>query len=296
MKTFQIYPEQIEKRQEKISMCLGYFDGVHIGHKEVIEKAVQESDYPVSLLTFDKPVSSFLENGKSCRILTSLNDRFRLIDRLGVDYYFVLHIDSSFLSKSVEDFIKILKTLNVVQIFVGSDYHFGKNRSGGLKELEKEFEVVSVPFKTVNNVKVSTQSIISEIKEGNIKFANELLGHNYLVNGTIVKGHQNGTKFGIKTANIKLDDNYVLPKYGVYKVISYINGVPYLSLANVGTHPTIDEEKEPLIEVHIPRIQNDLYGQSIYIEFIDFIRPEIKFESVDELIKQIKADLTLLDK
>lgn len=296
MKTFQLYPKDTFYQEEGLAICLGYFDGVHVGHKHLISLAVKCSPYPVALATFDKPVSSLIDNHKSKEVLTSLNDRFRIIDRLGVDYYFVMHISPEFLKVSKEDFIIKLKSFNVKEIYVGDDYHFGKNRSGCIEDLKQHFKVIDVPFETYKGKKVSTQSIIQNIKDGDINIANLLLGQNYQISGTVTKGHQNGTKLGIKTANIKLDDNYVIPKFGVYKVIAYIDGVPHLSMANVGTHPTIDEEDKPVIEVHIPGMNDDLYGKAIFVEFIQYIRPEIKFKSTDELVKQVNKDLTLIQK
>ncbi len=296
MKSIQLYPEELIKNETEIAIILGYFDGVHCGHKEIINAAINKTDLPLALLTFDKPVSDLINNGKSKEVLTSLDDRFRIINRYGVDYYYVLHIDQTFLDKSPLEFIKFLKDLNVSEIYVGEDYRFGKNASGDIKLLKQHFKVTVVQIVSYKGKKISSQGIIQEIKNGNISYANALMGQNYLVNGTVVEGHHNGSLMGIKTANVKLDTNYVIPKFGVYKVIAYIDGISHLALTNVGIHPTIDEEKSPLIEVHIPGIDEKLYDKAIYIEFLEFIRPEIKFSSTELLIKQIQKDLTLLDK
>ncbi len=296
MKTFQIYFDKPRVNKEKIAICLGYFDGVHQAHKEIIKKAVTNSSLPVALLTFDKPVSTFLNNNKSKEILTSLNDRFRIINRLGVDYFYVLHIDESFLNKTAMEFIEFLKKLNVCEIYVGEDYHFGYKRFGDIALLKNYFKVYSFPLLKIDGSKISTQNIVKLIKDGSIEKANLLLGQNYLVSGIVTEGLHNGEKLGFKTANVKLSDNYIIPLFGVYKVIAYIDGIPHLAIANVGVHPSIDIISNPLIEVHIPGLSENLYNCSISVEFLKFIRPEIKFNNIEELTNQIKKDITYLSK
>ena len=291
MKSYQLYLKDIKPIAEKMSICLGYFDGVHLGHQKIINEAVKNSKDPVGVLTYDKPVSYYLDNNKSKEVITSLNDRFRIIDRLGPDYYLVLHISKEFLDYSALEFIDILKSLNVSDVYVGEDYRFGKKQSGDVTLLKEHFNVHAIKLLEVDNVKVSTQNIVSLIKKGDIKKANQLLGHNYLINGIVSEGHHNGEKFGIRTMNIKLDSSYVVPQFGVYKVITYIDGVPHLSIANVGIHPTIDMENIPLLEVHIPNFSEDTYVKAIYVEFIDVVRPEMKFNNTDELVEQIKKDI-----
>ncbi len=291
MKTIQISVDNLIAPSESLTMCLGYFDGVHLGHKQIIHKAVREGDYDLGVLTFDVPVSSLLENSKSKEVLTSLTDRFRIIDRLGVDYYFVLHIDKDFLNMDPLEFIDILKKLNVKEIYVGEDYRFGKDRKGDINLLKQHFDVEVIKIFKYEGKKVSTQEIVSLIKAGKMKLANALLGQNYSISGTVVEGRHNGEKLGIRTANVKPSVNYVLPRFGVYKVIAYIEGVPHLAIANVGVHPTIVQEKEPLIEVHIPQYKNEDYGKSIMVEFLEFIRPEKTFKDKESLVKQVKEDI-----
>lgn len=294
MKSVQLDLNNIKPVCDNLSICLGYFDGVHLGHKKLISFAKDNAKYPLGLLTFSCPVSEFIPNQKSKEIITSLTDRFRIISRFNLDYYFVLHINKDFLNYSSFEFIELLKKLNVKEIFIGNDYRYGKDRSGTIELLNEHFIVHVVDMVLENNEKISTQQIISLLKNGEIIEANHLLGQHYQMCGTIVEGHHNGEKFGIRTANVKLDANYVIPKYGVYKVIAYIDGVPYRAIANIGVHPSIDEEKKPLLEVHIPNYNSLDYGKNIYVEFLDFVRPERKFANTDELIKQIKKDIELV--
>ena len=146
----------------------------------------------------------------------------------------------------------------------------------------------------LDNQKVSTQEIVKLIKEGNIKEASSFLGRHYQVMGVIVEGQHLGMKLGFPTANIKLSTNYVIPKFGVYKTIAFISGIPHISLTNVGVHPTVNEREEAIIETHIPNYTSDDYNKTIYLEFVEFIRPEMKFESLSDLVLQIEKDMKSL--
>ena len=294
MKTLLISKDNLIAPSKSLSICLGYFDGVHLGHQKIIKKASESHKYETALLTFDKPVSSLLDNSKSKEVLTSLDDRFRLISRYGIDYYLVMSIDKEFLSLEADEFISLLKKMNVKEVFVGDDYHFGKDQKGDVSLLKKHFDVNVVEQVKLDDKKVSTQRIVSMLKDGDVKSANKLLGHNYLISGSIIEGHHNGEKFGIRTANVKMSTNYVIPKLGVYKIIAYIDGLPHKAIANVGVHPTIDKEDFPILEVHLPDYSSIDYSKSIMVEFLDFIREEKVFKSTDELIAQIKKDITLL--
>ena len=295
MKIVELDYKNIHLLKEDISLCLGYFDGVHRGHRKLILEAKRNSKYKVALLTFDKPVSIYLDNNKSKEVLTSSEDKIRIIKRIDIDYYFIVRIDKVFLSYSPLDFInKILSKLNIKEIYVGSDYRFGKEAKGNPDLLKEHFDVYIVDLLTRDGKKISTSNIIKNIKNGNIIDANKDLGHNYQMMGKIVEGNHIGNSIGFPTANVQLSTNYVIPKFGVYKVIAYISGIPHLAIANIGIHPTVSELSSPLLEVHIPSYEGDDYNKSIYVEFLDFLRPEKKFSNVEELKAQIKSDVESL--
>ena len=295
MKVEIIDYKNIKPIEDNLSLCLGYFDGVHLGHAKIFNTARQESKHPTAVITFDKPVSEILNNGKSKEVLTSLDDRFRMINRFQIDYYLVIKIDQEFLNMTPEEFmVNVLDKLNVKEIFCGTDYTFGKFGKGTPETLKKHYKVHSIDLLDVNNKKVSTSNIISLIKEGNVKEAGELMNHHYQICGIVVHGHNRGLSIGFPTENVKLSANYVIPKYGVYKTIIYISGVPHLAITNVGIHPTVGEEFEPIIETHVPNYESDDYGKTIYVEFLDFIRPERKFESLEALKAQIQSDILSL--
>lgn len=294
MKSIDLSIKNLKSFKNNLSICLGYFDGIHIGHKKILECCSLKAKYEKAILTFSEPISNYIDNNKSKEILTSLTDRFRISSRYDLDYFIIFHIDKDFLNLSPLEYIDILKKMNVKEIFCGCDYRFGKSASGDINLLKQFFDVNVVDLYSVNGNKVSTQEIINKLKEGNIKTANELLGQHYQICGTVVSGHHNGEKFNIRTANIKFDANYVVPLFGVYKVIIYIDNRPYLAIANIGVHPTIDKEEKPILEVHIPSFNENIYGKNVYVEFLDFIRKEKKFETTNELINQINSDMKVV--
>ena len=290
MKTILLDYKRPTQRFDELSICLGYFDGVHIGHQSLIKYARKYAKYTLGLLTFSKPISTLVDNGKNTTVLTSLDDRFKIISKLGVDYCFVTQIDKQFTELSDKDFIEMLRKMNVKEIFVGKDFRYGAKAKGTISTLKDYFDVYEIDIKNVDGQKVSTQNIESLIESGELKKANDLLGHNYCVTGSIVSGKHIGTTLGFPTLNLKLADNYVLPKFGVYKTICYIDNVPHISITNVGVKPTIGEF-EPGIEVHLKDLKGEVKGDVVSVEFLKFVRPEIKFSSKEELKAQIEKDV-----
>jgi len=290
MKVVHIYYQNISAKVDDLSIILGYFDGVHLGHQYLIKEARKYAKYPLAILTFDKSVSSLIKTGKTPENLTSLDDRFKIISKLGVDYYYLFHIDKDFLSLSDLDFVELLKKLNVREVFIGEDFRFGKNRKGTPNLLKDFFDVRVVDLKKENGEKISSQEIKNLLEIGNLKEANKLLGQNYSMVGTPISGKGIGHTIGFPTLNVKLSTNYVLPRFGVYKTIAYLDGVPHLSITNVGVNPTVDAGNLPSIEVHL-KDYDEKEISSICVEFLEFVRPEIKFSSLEELKEQISKDV-----
>ena len=291
MKTILLDYKKPTERFDALSLCLGYFDGVHLGHQALIKYARKNAKHILGLLTFSKPISTLVDNGKIKEVLTSLDDRFKIISKLGVDFYFVAQIDKEFTKLTDLDFIEMLRKMNVKEIFVGKDFRYGAKAQGTISTLKDYFEVNVIDIENVNGEKVSTQKIDNLILEGKMKEANDLLGHNYSVTGTIVSGTHIGTEIGFPTLNLKLTDNYVLPKFGVYKTICYVDNVPHVSITNVGVKPTVSNKNEAGIEVHLKNFKGEIKGDVINLEFLKFVRPEIKFSSKEELKAQIEKDI-----
>ena len=291
MKTILLDYKNPTQRFDSLSICLGYFDGVHLGHQYLIKYARKYAKYTLGLLTFSKPISTLVDNGKNRSVLTSLDDRFKIISKLGVDYYFVTQIDKAFTELSDMDFIEMLRKMNVKEIFVGKDFRYGAKAKGTISTLKDYFDVYDIDIKEVDGEKISAQEIGHLIEDGEIERANDLLGHNYCVTGTLVSGKHIGTTLGFPTLNLKLSDNYILPKFGVYKTICYVDNVPHVAITNVGVKPTVGEDFEPGIEVHLKDFKSDVKGDIINVEFLKFVRPEMKFSSFEELKTQISKDI-----
>lgn len=272
-----------------LALCLGNFDGVHLGHQKLFSEAANLGSKHVGVLLFDKNPAEFFLSSKSLKVLTGLEDKIRILEGLGIDYVFVVPVSKEFFAQSKEEFIsKYIEPLNPSFVVCGTDYTFASKASGKPEDLAKLYNVHLVDLLFNNGLKISTQDIIKLIESGKIEEANSLLGRPYEVRGVVVKGLENGRTIGYPTANLKLLENYVLPLHGVYSATT--NGL--LSFVNVGTNPTVGVLKEPLIESHILDFNEDIYGETVSLSFRHFIRDEKTFASLSELKEQLDIDIT----
>jgi riboflavin kinase/FMN adenylyltransferase len=287
------------KKIKKTVIAIGNFDGVHLGHQKVLRQAslkAKKNKIKFGIVTFEPvPVMFFNKKIKNHRI-NSLKQKIDRFKKLKIDYLFIIKFNKKFSNLSYKQFIEkiIYKKFNSKYIFVSKNFRFGKNREGNIQKLkldEKKFSYktfVSSPFKISNKV-LSSSIIRSEIKKGNITKANKFLGRKWCVEGKVIKGQKRGRKIGFPTCNINLN-NYVLPRLGVYAVKVMINKIIRKGIANVGYRPTFNQ-KTLLLEVNIFGLKSNLYNKIIKVSFLKFIRPEKKFKSVKQLIKQIKLDI-----
>ena len=285
------------KESEKIAICLGYFDGIHLGHQKLIEECLRvskEKGLVPSLLTFDPAPSKVLNKDKFRGNINSNEQKFKILEALGIEHVYVLKFDTSVASLSKDDFINsILKPLNVKSVICGFDFTFGYKGLGKPEYLKNFFDVSVVSEFLMDDLKVSTTRIANLISEGKVKDANRLLGYNYTITGEVVHGLKNGKKIGYPTANIN-DNGYLLPKKGVYACYTYIDGKKYKSMVNVGNHPTIECLKTPIIESYIFDFNQEIYGKTIGIEFIDYVRIEQNFNSIENLKSRLNLDTKLI--
>ena len=284
-----VYPEVVEIKED-ITLCLGYFDGIHLGHKAIIKKAKNEG-YKVAVLTFDNSPAFILGKIPQYHHLTSIADKAEFLSELEVDYLLLMHFDIETAKLTKDEFINnVLKPLHPKKIFCGLDYRFGARGEGDPEYLSMYFPVDCLDFIKEDGIKISSRDIVHLIQNHDIKTANKLLGRPYRINGLVVEGRHNGHKIDFPTANLKLDYPYVFPDYGVYMGYAEVNYQKYKAIINVGVHPTVGELAIPIIEVHIIDFEGNIYGKDIFVEFIDYIRPEKKFESLEELKKQLEKD------
>ena len=277
---------------------LGFFDGVHLAHQKIIRNAVNYAKLnnlsPIAL-SFDKSPSEILQGRDIC-YLTENCDKEHLIDSLGASLE-LLPTDSTLLSMEAEDFIEkiLVQKFNIRYVVCGYDYRFGKNGRGDTSLLVREgerfgFKVDVIPCEMYEGESVSSSRIRKLLEEGNPALANALLGRNFFIKGIVEEGKKLGRKIGFPTANIFLGNKSVCLKNGVYKTLVTVDNKSFTAITNCGTNPTV-HDKSLRAETHIPDFSGDLYGKEIRIEFLEFIRPEIRFKDIDELKNQISKDL-----
>ncbi len=279
-------------------VALGFFDGVHIAHQEIITSAVKFAEVhgisPVAL-TFDKSPLEILCPDK-VSYLTSAEQKKELVEKLGSKAEF-LPLSKELLSMSPEEFVKeiLVDKYKIACAVCGYNYRFGKNGSGDTDVLTKLGEKYGFTVKVCEKIDFDGESISSSniralLKEGNISLANKLLGHNFTVKGKVCEGKHLGHKLGFPTANVFFPEKSATSLCGVYQTMVTVNGNKFPAITNVGINPTVGGEKMRS-ETYILDFSEDIYGKEINIEFIDFIRKETKFESVELLKKQINKDV-----
>lgn len=282
---------------EPKAIALGNFDGIHIGHQKLIKKDLEIARQ----LNLVPSVLLFKENSKKTLIdekdyLTSLNDKIEIFSNMGMDTFCILEFNEDFRSLSPREFISeiLYKKLNTKYIVIGEDYRFGKNAEGDIKTLDRfqdefGFETTIVDFEVDNGVKISSGSIKELIKNGNIAKANKYLGRSYKIIGHVVDGHKRGRTLNFPTANLEMNFSYTVPKDGVYLTRVNVRGKNHFALTNIGSNPTFENDFRK-IETYILDFSEDIYGENITIEFLEFFRGDLKFESVDDLINQMEID------
>ena len=270
-------------------LCLGFYDGLHLGHQHLINEALKEG-YPVGVMTFDIAPAVLLGK-KENYSLTSTFDKADFLEDMGVKFLYLMHFEKETLKVTKDEFIdRVLKPLNPKKIFVGSDYKFGWDGEGDAAYLSRFFDVKVIPLEKIDNLKISSKKIRELVEAGKMEKAAALLGRPYRISGLVVEGDHNGQKIDFPTANLDLDYTYVFPKEGVYMGYGYFMNRRRKAMICVGTHPTIHQLMKPIIEVHIIDFNENLYGRELYVEFVSFIRPVMQFASLEELREQLIKD------
>lgn len=282
-------------------MALGYFDGVHLGHQEVIKKAIgiaAEKGLKSAVMTFDPHPSVVL--GKSVQhveYITPIEEKIRIMENLGVDRLYIVHFTREFANLLPQEFIDdYIIQLNVRHVVAGFDYSYGKMGKGTMETLQFHsrglFEYTVVPKLTVAGEKVSSTLIRSDLREGKVDSIPVLLGRSYSTSGVIVHGDKRGRTIGFPTANVDVSEDYILPSTGVYAVKIFVAGEWHRGVCNLGYKPTFNNDKpaKPIAEVHIFDFKQDIYGQVAVVEWHYKIRDEQKFSGIDALVAQIEKD------
>lgn len=285
---------------KKTILTLGTFDGVHIGHKKILERITENTEngkYESLVLTFFPHPRMVLQEKSEIRLLNTIGEKIKLLEATGIENLVVHPFNESFSRLTAEEFVRtiLVEKFQIQKIIIGHDHRFGRNRTANIDDLiafgiEYGFEVEQISAEEIQDVSVSSTKIRKALNEGNMALANEYLGYNYFLNGTIVKGKQLGRTIGFPTANINIEEDYkLIPKIGVYVVKATINDESIFGMMNIGFNPTVNGEKQT-IEVHLFNFEKDIYDQSIEVSLLHYIRDEQKFSSVDALKAQLHQD------
>lgn len=284
-----------------VFLAIGVFDGVHLGHQAVIATSARHAhsaDGTPVVVTFDPHPMKVLRPENAPHLITSTPHKVELIRKLGVAHLLVIHFDRDFAQTAPEEFVSALASCAkpLREICVGHEWSFGKNRAGNLELLRRlgqrfDFNVVGIAPVKVNGAVVSSTAIRARIERGDFPGAAAMLGREYRILGTVKEGSRLGRQLGFPTANLSARSEQ-FPPNGVYFVEAWMDGVLHHGVVNVGFRPTVSGgDAERLIELHLLDFDREIYGQDVEIRFVQFLRPEKKFESVEALGQQIAADV-----
>ena len=282
---------------------VGFFDGVHVGHRHLIEQVKEEArrrELPSVVITFPVHPREVLQSDYRPLLLNEFEEKVSLLASTGIDYCINLPFTEALSRLSAEEFMRrVLKqTLQVDTLFVGYDHRFGRDREEGYEQYARHGQVMGMKvvlatrFPLDEERNVSSSLIRSLLQSGNIQDANRLLSYRYTLSGTIVPGNRVGRTIGFPTANIQLRElNKVVPAKGVYAVRVQLKGDEvFPGMLYIGTRPTFNQESVISVEVNLFNFDGDLYGQSLSVEFVDFVRGEVKFNSKEELVARLHRD------
>ncbi|WP_209391123.1 bifunctional riboflavin kinase/FAD synthetase [Chryseobacterium sp. RR2-3-20] len=290
--------------QKPLALSLGMFDGVHLGHKcimDELKKVGSENNLETAVLTFWPHPRFVFKPDENLQLLNTLEEKSLLMEKYGINNLFLKEFDEEFRNLTGEEFVKqiLVEKLNVKYLIIGYDHSFGKNKSGNFELLQKlskelDFEVEQMEAINIHENNISSTKIRKALLEGNILEANEMLGYHYSVSGTVVHGKKIGRTIGYPTANIEVENLKLLPKKGAYIVEVFVRNQKYKGMLSIGTNPTVNGDKLT-VEVYILDFNEDIYGENITVKFRDFLHEEIKFEGLEKLIERLDEDKRLTE-
>lgn len=287
--------------QEPIVLALGFFDGIHLGHKEVIttaKKIAEERGYKVAVMSFNQHPSVIFQNvdPDSIQYVSPIERKKELLKELGVDIFYLVDFTKEFGALSPQEFVdQYIVGLNAKVVVAGFDYTYGKRDIANMELLPKyasnRFEIISIAEQKSENGKISSTAVRDLLLQGEIEKANELLGYEYIMNGVVVHGFGRGSKMlGFPTANIEVSNDTFLLKNGVYIVEMLVEGKWIPGMASIGINPTFDDVHKVTIEVNLLDFDKDIYHLPVRVKWLKYLRPELKFDGIDALIAQLKKD------
>ena len=277
--------------------ALGFFDGVHLGHQALLKACVDMAEklgVETAAITFEAHPQSLFSN-QIPKLLTTLADRTRLLRRYGMAHICAFPGTKEVMSTDWQIFLEQLLEDGAAGFVCGDDFHFGRKGEGNPQRLAQFCEERGLPCRivseqTLDGKRISSTRIRGKIEEGNMESATRLLGHPHTLTGRVVHGQHLGSKLGFPTANLQLPPGTVTPKFGVYACRAIIDGCRYPAVTNVGTRPTVNNGTDVTVEPWLLDFAGDLYGKKLTLEFHSFLRPERKFDSLEELKAEIQKN------
>ena len=285
---------------KKTIVTVGTFDGVHLGHQEIITQVVEKakkSGLASVLLTFAPHPRKVLQPNAPMPLIQTLEERAATLERHGLNHVVVHPFTKSFSQLSAAAYIEaiLLKLLNTKEIVIGHNHRFGKNRAAAVDDLEHfgniyDFSVTQINPQQLDNISISSTKIRTALSAGDITTANAYLGHPFTLTGTVIKGNKKGRTIGFPTANISVENpDKIIPKEGVYTAQVNIANEWYLGMINIGTNPTVNGQQQS-IELHIINWSGNVYDQRLQVDLLDRVRDEVKFDSMADLQLQLEKD------
>ncbi|QLL72059.1 riboflavin biosynthesis protein RibF [Ligilactobacillus salivarius] len=285
-----------------IVLALGFFDGVHRGHQEVIKRAIEKGKslgVKVAVMTFDRHPKIIFQNidGEKFKYLTMLDEKLEHFKNLGVDIAYVVKFDENLAYLSPQDFIdKYVVGLHAICVVAGQDYTYGKHDIANMDTISDfakgRFEIITVDHLQRNDQKISSTQIRKDLDRGNVEAANLLLGYQYENHGTVEHGFKRGRKIGFPTLNVSIPKNERILGEGVYAVKVKIDkdNLWYEGMASIGHNETFGDDLEKTVEINLFNFDKSVYGEKVIVKWYKFLREMVKFDSVEELIDQLNKD------
>jgi len=282
-------------------VTIGTFDGVHIGHRKIIARLKELADSSggesVILTFFPHPRMILHPEDENIKLITTIAEKAELLEQLGIDHLIITPFSRDFSNQTAESYIRdvLVNKIGTKKIVIGYDHRFGKDRKGGLQDLLDQapvygFDVVEIPEQDINDVAISSTRIRAALLDGDIAIANECLGYPFFITGKVIRGDQLGRQLGYPTANLMLEEKYkLIPADGIYAVRVKVERGEYTGMAYIGHRPTVNGMTRN-IEVNIFDFAGDIYNKQLRMEFLHFVREDIKFASLEELVVQLGKD------
>lgn len=298
MKVIYFNLEQTVVSLPFLSACIGYFDGLHRGHQALVRNAISQASQlkiASALITFDPDPICIIRKLNNKPHLMTLDEKIQKAEQLGLDYFIVCKMSEELVKTSPADFVlKVIKPLNIKHITCGFDFHFGYKGAGDgqlLTELGKDlFGIDVIEAITFEDKKISSTRIIEALNNADMPLVTRLLGDYYCLTGSVIDGNKQGRKVGFPTANLAVGNDKIIPKTGVYAVLVELDGKVYKGITNIGFNPTYNTSSTVKIETYIIDFKQAIYGSQMKLLLVEYLREELKFDTIDELTVQMQVD------